>query len=236
MRLASFKGPLLLLVWQTVPVSVGPDSAGRVQLAVGWGAGQFEQRQLSCSGDVLNADPVPFNAGGARLDYWPADNARLSAFGGRLTQDHAATGWGGFQAAIEGGFVGLGVGVASMTFANVRGTGISGTVPSAYLRLGSRDRTHVRMDAFHPTTAVGTTGDVFRIGVGFNQGLRRGRRGFFGLSVGPYSDESHVGGFFGEFETPVASRVDLSFAGSWRPSAAVFDGGIRAGLRYHFGR
>jgi hypothetical protein len=231
MRLASFKGPLLLFVWQTTPVSVRPDSAGRLQLAVGWGGGQFEQRTLGCSGEVLSADPVPFTAGGVQLDYRPADNARLSAFGGRLTQHGAASGWGGFQAAVEGRAIGLGLGVARMRFPD-----IDGAVPSGYLRFGSRDRTHFRIDVFHPTTAVGATGDVVRMGVGFNQGLRRGRRGFFGLSVGPYSDESHVGGFFGELETPVASRVDLSVAGAWRPSATVFDGGVRAGLRYHFGR
>jgi hypothetical protein len=146
-----------------------------------------------------------------------------------LTQFGAASGWGGVQAAIEGRVVGFGLGVARMPFEDV-----SGAVPSAYLRFGSRDRTHFRMDAFYPTTAVGTTGDVFRMGVGFNQGLRRGKRGFVGLGVGPYADESHVGGFFGELETPIASRIDLSLAGSWRPSASVFDGGVRAGLRYHF--
>jgi hypothetical protein len=236
MRLRSFKGPLLLFVWQTAPVSVRPDSAGRLQLAVGWGGGQFEQRALSCSGEVLSADPIPFTAGGVQLDYRPADAVRLSAFGGRLTQHGVASGWGGVQAAIEGGKIGLGLGVARVTFEDVSSTGVSGTVPSAYLRLGSRDRVHFRMDAFHPTTAVGTTGDVFRMGVGFNQGLRRERRGFLGFSVGPYADESHVGGLFGELETPVASRVDLSVAAAWRPSAAVFDGGVRAGLRYHFGR
>jgi hypothetical protein len=232
MRLASYKGPLLLLAWQIVPVSVGPDSAGRFQVTVGWGGGQFEDRSVGCSGEVFSAEPVPFNAGGVQLDYWPSDQVRLSGFGGTLTENGVRSGWGGAQAALETRYVGLGLGVASMSFQEVYGA-----VPSAYVRLGSRDHVHFRMDAFHPTTAVGATGDVFRIGVGFNQGLRRGTRGFFGFNFGPYADQSgHGGGVFGEFAAPIVSRVDLSVGGSWRPSTEEFDGGIRAGLRYHFRR
>lgn len=232
MRLASYKGPLLLLAWQIVPVSVGPDSAGRFQVAVGWGGGQFEDRSVGCDGEVLSARPVRFNSGGLQLDYWPSDQVRLSAFGGMLTENGVGSGWGGAQAALETRYVGLGLGVSRISFQEVYGT-----MPSAYVRFGSRDHVHFRTDVFHPTTAVGATGDVVRIGVGFNQGLRRGKRGFVGLNAGPFTDESgHGAGFFGEFEAPIASRVDLSVGGSWRPSVEEFDGAVRAGLRYHFGR
>jgi hypothetical protein len=231
MRLASYKGPLLRLAWQIVPISAGPDSAGKLQFAVGWGGGQFEDRTIGCSGEVLSARPVPFNAGGLQLDYWASNQVRLSGFGGFVTQNGVGSGWGGAQAAFEGRYVGLGLGVASVPFDE-----FNGAVPSAYVRFGSRDHAHFRMDAFHPTTALGATGDVFRIGVGFNRGLRHGKRGFFGFNVGPYSDESHVCGFFSEFETPIASRLDMSVGGSWRPSEEESDAGIRVGLRYHFGR
>jgi hypothetical protein len=231
MRLTAFKGPLLLLAWQTAPLSLGPDSAGRIQLALGWGRGQFERRELSCAGDVVSARPVPFTTGGAELDYRPSPDTRLSAFAGRLTQGEGSSSWGGFQAAVEGAAVGLGLGAARMSFEDAHGL-----VPSGYLRIGSRDGAHFRLDVFHPTTAVGVTGDVVRMGVGFNQGMRRGRSGFLGVSVGPYSDESHVGGVFGQLDTPIARRFDLSVAAAWRPSAVFFDGGVRLGLRYHFGR
>lgn len=244
MRLASYKGPLLLLAWQIVPISAGPDSAGRFQVAVGWGGGQFEDRSISCDGDVTSARPVPFNAGGLQLDYWPSNQVRLSGFGGilaetsltgfgdTLMENRVGSGWGGAQVALESRYVGLGVGLVHTSLGEVYGT-----QPSGYLRLGSRDHVHFRTDVFHPTTSVGATGDVVRIGVGFNQGLRRGMRGFFGFNIGPYADESgHGGGFFGEFAAPIASRLDLSVGGSWRPSVEEFDGGIRAGLRYHFPR
>lgn len=230
MRFRSLTAPGVLVLLQTTPISVQHDSSGRLQLAVGWGAGQFEQRQLSCAGDVLSADPVPFSAGGVQLDYRPAGNVRLSGFVGVVTAGEHRSGWGGFQTAIEGGGAGLGVGLAGMPFEDFR------TVPSGYLRVGGRDGTHFRFDINHPTPVVGTTGDVFRIGAGFNQGLRRAPRGFFGVSVGPYSDESHIGGFFGELDMPIVSHIDLSVAGSWRPSAAFFDGGARVAVRYHLGR
>ena len=249
MHLASYKGPLLLLAWQIAPVSVGPDSAGRFQVAVGWGGGQFEDRSVDCNGDVVSARPVPFNSGGLQLDYWPSNQVRLSAFGGMLTEmrpfwvgdtlteNRVRSGWGGAQAALESRYVGLGLGVASVPFQSLTEGNAHGTHPSAYVRFGSRDHVHFRADFLHPTTALGATGDVLRFGVGFSQGLRRGKRGFFGFSFSPYTDESgHGGGLFGEFETPIAGRVDLSVGGSWRPSVEEFDGGIRAGLRYHFGR
>lgn len=237
MRLALFKGPLLLLAWQVAPVSVGPDSTGKFQLGLGWGGGQFENRSLSCEGDVLSTTAVPFNAGGAQLDYRPSGTARLSAFGGFMTQRGGHSGWGGAQAALEARIVGVGVGIASVQFEDISGGGITGAVPSLYLRFGSRDRVHFRADSFYPTYAMGTTGDVLRIGVGFNQGMHHGKRWFVGLSASPYSDESgYGGGVFGEFEAPIAPRIDLSLGASWRNSKEEFDGGARVGLRYHFGR
>ncbi len=230
MRLDLLKGPLLLLLWQTAPVSVEPDSSGRLQLTVGWGAGQFEQRELSCQGEVLSATPVPFRVGGAQVDYHPTEDVRLSGFGGVTSFGATKSGWGGFQAAIEAGGLGLGLGVARTPFEDFR------TMPSVYLRLGNREGGHFRLDMFHPTATLGVTGDVIRVGAGFNQGLRRGHRGFLGFNVGPFADQSNSVGVFGEWDVPLATQITLSVAGSVRPSAQHFDGGARAVVRYHLGR
>jgi len=108
--------------------------------------------------------------------------------------------------------------------------------PSAYLRLGNIDRAHFRADLLAPTPIAGTTGDILRVGVGFNAGRRRAVSGMLGLSVGPYSDESHVGGLFGEVYVPVAAQLDLMAAGSWRPSAELADYGIGVAARVHLVR
>jgi hypothetical protein len=208
-------------------VGVQTDASGRVQLSVGYGAGQFEDRSLNCSGDIIGIEPVPFRAGGAQLDLWPNGSTRISAFGGWSAgvMDDA---WGGVQGAWEGRFVGLGFGVAHAPFHDVH------TVPSTYLRLGNRDGLHFRSETFPPTTAIGITGDVFRMGVGFNRGLRAGPRWFAGATLGPYVDERGGGGIFGEVELPIQSRLDLSLGASLRDATQYFDGGGRVGLRYHF--
>ncbi|HXV86046.1 MAG TPA: hypothetical protein VD793_05070 [Gemmatimonadales bacterium] len=229
MRADLFKGPFLLLLWQVAPVQVQTDQAGRVQLSLGYGAGQFENRDLSCTGDILQVDPVPFKAGGAQLDYWPGAGTRVSAFGGGASGGTDDV-WGGFQVAAEGRWIGAGIGLVHAPFEDME------QVPSTYVRLGSRDRFHFRAETFPPTTAIGVTGDVLRMGVGYNRGLTRGPRGFVGATIGPYADEHGGSGIFGEFELPVAGGLDLSLAGSLRESTVFSDGGFRAGVRYHFGR
>lgn len=235
MRFSLSRGPLLLLLWQAAPVSVQQDSAGRLQLAVGFGGGAFEDRQLSCEGEVLSAEPVPFTVGGAQLDYWLTDGARLSGFGGVISSGGQRGGFGGLQAALEGRGAGIGIGYATIPWQRF-GAEVGPGTPSGYLRLGSRDRGHFRIDLFPPTPTPGATGDVFRVGVGFNRGLRHAGRGFVGLSLGPYADESHLVGFFGEVEIPMTSWLDGSLAASWRPSETYQDYGARVGLRYHLAR
>lgn len=235
MRASLLRGPLLLLLWQTAPVSIQRDSAGRVQIALGYGGGQFEQRLLGCEGEVLNADPVPVSVGGVQVDAWPAEDFRISAFGGALTSQGQTAGFGGLQLALEGRGAGIGAGLALVPWSAID-PDYSDLLPSGYLRLGSRDRGHFRLDLFHPTPTPGATGDVLRMGVGINQGLLHTGRGFFGVSAGPFSDVSHVGGFFGEAEFPVSRQLDLGLAASWRPSAQYGDASARALVRYHLGR
>jgi len=115
--------------------------------------------------------------------------------------------------------MGAGFGVAHAPFQDMQ------TVPSSYLRLGSRDRFHGRAETFPPTTAIGMTGDVFRFGVGYNRGLRRGTRWFVGANLGPYLDEHGGGGVFGEIELPVRPGLDVSFGASPRENSEYFDGG-----------
>jgi hypothetical protein len=235
MRLSLLRGPMLLLLWQTAPVSFQQDSAGRVQIALGYGAGQFEQRDLSCAGDVLSANAVPFTARGAQIDAWPATAVRITAVGGALTSGEQTVGFGGFQVALEGPGAGIGLGAAALPWSALD-QDLGRIMPSLYLRAGSRDGGHFRIDLAPPTPTPGATGDLLRMGIGVNQGLRHGVRGFFGVSVSPLFDESHVGGIFGELEFPVTRQLDLGLAGSWRSSETYDDAAARALVRYHLGR
>jgi len=226
------RGPLLLLLWQATAVGVQADSAGRYRLTVGVGAGQWEERSLGCSGEVLSADPLEYRYAGAQLDAWPSTNARLSLTAGALSYPDARTFpvVGGVVAAEWQRF-GLGAGVMTAEWADDP----SGILPSLYLRAGNRDRLHFRVDVYAPSATMPTT-DVGRIGLGFNQGLLRGAAGFVGLGIGPFSDESHLGGPFGEVAIPLSRGLDLSASASWRPSAQYADWGLSLGGRHSFGR
>lgn len=130
--------------------------------------------------------------------------------------------------ALEGRALGVGLGVVRSPFEDV-----GPTMPSVYLRLGSRDGADFRGDFMSPTPILGTSGDVLRLGVGFNAGRRRGASGSLGYSAGPYADESHIGGVFGELSVPLAKPVDLWVAGSVRPAAEYGDYGVGGGVRLH---
>ena len=228
MRSGSATATLLLVVWQAAPIQVEPDSNGPYRVTFGYGGGQYESRELSCSGDVLSAQLVDFRSTGVQFDAWPDRRFRLTAFGGVHSDDADYDGpFGGVQIAAEGQKVGFGLGAT-----RVPGQGPSG--PSLYLRLGNIDRPHFRMDFLQPSPTLGTTGWA-RIGVGFNQGHLRGVGGFFGFGVGPYSDQSHVGGPFGEVLVPVGHRFDLAAWGSWRASEQFGDWGLGLGGRYSLG-
>lgn len=229
MRPQILSGPLILLLWQAAPVSVEPDSTGRYRLSLGYGAGQYEYRTLNCAGEVVSAKPVEYHTAGAQVDVWPGDRWRLTGFGGYLS----GSPYGGFLLAAEGQNFGVGAGMVRIP------TGFedwgSGDLPSLYLRLGSIDKVHFRTDVFSPSPVFGTTGWV-RLGLGFNQGHLRGVGGLFGWGVGPYSDQSHMGGPFGELRIPAGNRFDLMLRGAWRPSYEYADWSLGIGGRYNFGR
>lgn len=231
MRSSILHAPLLLLVWQTAPVGVQPDSAGRYRFSVGYGAGQYESRTLNCAGDVVSASPVEFQTYGAQIDAWATPEFRVSGFGGMLAMDAGKYDgpYGGLVIAAEGQSIGVGAGPVVVS-------GVDGFVaPSVYLRFGNIDEVHFRTETFPPSATFGSTGWL-RAGLGYNQGHLRRPSAFFGFNMGPYSDESHVGGAFGELLVPVTGNFDLTFGGSWRPSAQYADWGLGAGMRIRAGR
>lgn len=231
MRSNLLHAPLLLLLWQVAPVDVQPDSSGRYRVSLGYGGGQYEARQLNCAGDVVSARPVGFRSSGVHVEAWPATRLRLAGFGGVLAMEAGDYDgpYVGALIAAEAQHVGFGAGPVLVS-------GTDGFVgPSLYLRLGSMDQPHVRFDALPPSPTFGATG-WGRVGIGFNLGHRSGASGFAGFSVGPYSDESHVGGLFGETFVPLSQHLDVALRGAWRPSAEYADWGAALGVRYRAGR
>lgn len=223
---------LVLALWQAAPIAVGTDAAGRLQVSLGYGFGGFEERSLNCAGDVVDATPHEFNTTGAKADYWVTPTFRLTAYGGRYGDSPGwgdyAVAYGGLLGAHEGKRLGLGVGVLASPFPE-----FDGLRASMYVRLGNRDGVHFRADVLAPSPLLGVTGDALRLGIGINPEQGRGWSAFLGYSASPYSDESHLGGVFGEFAVPIARPVDFLLSGSYRTSDSYSDYGIGAGVRVH---
>lgn len=228
MRMRNLHGPLLLAVWQFAPLSVTQDSLGTHRVSLGYGTGQFENRTLSCAGDVISADPAPYQEVGGQFDFW-RDHYRFTVYAGRHSTDLSTYDglFSGTAVAWEGQYVGLGTGVS-------RVSGSDGfTEPSFYFRLGNMDRVHFLMDVLAPTPTLGMSG-LARAGIGFNRGHLRGSSGRVGIDLPLHGDEAYPFGVSGEWLTPLTGNTDLIVQGRWAPTEEHASWGTGLGLRYSF--
>jgi hypothetical protein len=235
-KLRLLHGPLLLLLYQTAPVTVERDSLGLYRLTLGYAAGQWQDEDFSCDGQLINATPVAFQSVGGQLDVWPDRSVRVTGFAGATRDRHAdtpdpsaVTGWTGFhgiQFAYEGRSVGAGLGLAETATLD------GGLAPSLYLRFGDIDRVHFRTDMMPPSAMFPTAG-WGRIGAGYNAGHLRRAGGFLGIGVGP-ADYSEKVVFFGELRLPVGRHLTSQFNGLIGPGArdAQFGGGVALRLDF----
>ena len=228
MRAHLLHGPILLLVWEFAPISLAQDSLGNHRVTFGYGTGQFEDRSLSCAGEVLTADPIRYQEVGSQVDLW-SRHARFTLYNGRHFGDRFNDGlFGGAAVAWEGQYVGLGTGVAAMSAASHRFTG-----PSFYVRLGNMDRAHFLLDVLPPTPVRGMAG-LARAGVGFNRGHLRGRSGRLGIDLPLHYDWAYLYGFSGEWLLPVTRTADVTLQGRWGPSEEHASWGAGVGVRFTF--
>ncbi len=237
MKTALLTGPVLLLVYQTAPIHVAPDSSGRYRLSFGYGEGQYEMQHFNCAGELTGVDAMPFRTTGVQMDAWPSDRVRLSGFGGSITEGGRARGYGGLVLALEQQSWGVGGGGVRMGGRTTHG-GSGVTYPSGYLRFGNIDRLHFRTDMLAPSPVYPSAG-VMRLGLGYNQGRLDGVGAFLGLSVAgtdPEPDGEVGTGPFGELRVPVAGGFGLLLQGAWRPSRQFPDWGLGVAGSYEFGR
>lgn len=238
-RFRLLHGPLLLLLYQTAPLTARQDSVGRYRITVGYGGGQWENEQFGCQGELLSTTPVRYRSGGAQLDAWPDPHLRLTAFGGTTAQTLGATigdgccvedyhgPFGGAQLAYEGQRFGAGIGVT-------RVSGVDGfTAAAPYLRIGNMDKAHFRLDALAPNPSFPTVAWA-RLGIGFHTGHLRGTGGFLGLGFGPvdYNDKAV---FIGELGFPIARRLAGQVQGLVGPGERAGQWSTAFGVRYDFG-
>lgn len=207
-RCRRYRGLLVLVVWQ-VPVQPVIRPNGSFGLMIG--AGTDEHAELSCDGDLVRADRVPYRVAAVEGDYSLNHIVRVDAAGGFMSSD-----WASHQGAfgtvrLRGDWksFGIGAGMAlAPAFEEYPEEPSRAVWPSLYLRAGSAETVHLRLEAFPPT--VFSPQQIGRIGVGYNAVRRDQASGFIGLAgVG-----SHEGGtgVNAELSVPVANRFALRFS------------------------
>lgn len=234
LRLRAFSGPLVVLIWQTVPVGAPPDSVGRTRIWLGYGRGQFEDvyKYTSCEGvTTTDIDGIDYRTGGSRVDFWPRLNLRATGFVGRRTygKNRALSGaytgtvnpappdatYVGAEVALERQGFGIGLGVAHSPDHRPE-LGPDGrnryTLPTMYLRFGDIDHAHLRTDLFAPGEAHRSLGE-WRIGVESNTGHLRGPAWFTGAAFCHFcNDEGNIG-VFGELFWPLQRNFGIAVRG-----------------------
>jgi len=247
MRWGPLLAPLVLLGADSIHVQVIPDSTGGYRLSFGGSTGQYEGRELGCNDEVLNSWSVPQRAIGVELEARPGANSRVSIWGARDGPDLEITTWG-IQLAGEWRGGGIGGGIArtlSHDYADyVRYADYPSypgsswapveVLPSIYLRGGSEDRLHVRVE-LAPPSVFGSAAGRFRFGLATNQGWRPGTRFQAGLSVSTTADAYAPIGFYADSAIPLARHWELRLMGTVKPSADNMDGNIGFALRRSFG-
>lgn len=237
-------GPLLLLLYQAAPVNVQTDSLGRYRIGVGYAAGQWENEEFSCDGQLISATPVKHHSVGVQVDAWPDKQIRITGFGG-VTRSTAGTTvatdpgysspfidlydgtFGGGLIAYEGRKAGIGIGPTRLP-------GAGGLRTAFYLRVGNLDAAHLRMDVMTPSPALPSVG-WGRIGIGFNEGHLRRVGGFMGVGFGP-PDYSSKAAFIGELNVPVVRHLTAQLHALGGPGENATQWNLGAALRFDFGR
>ena len=211
MRLGMVTPALLILLADTLPGAMSPDSSQttstQYRVGLGYGLSQYEDKSFSCEGDLIESLPADLRGGGGLLEL-RHQKFRASAFIGSIAYDKGPPDYegiyGGLVLAGEWRTFGIGGGLG----------GVSGTeataLPSFYLRAGSLDTWHMRLEFLPPTENLASTGWL-RLGLAKRRGLEPGWGGAFGLSLVPYShlEEEFQPRLFGDLDIPMRSGGPL---------------------------
>lgn len=237
MRIRRFGGLAVVALWQLAPVTVEQDTAGNVQVAVGFGAGREEQVITNCEGQVTDRQRQAYESAGGSVDVW-VDPYRVSAFGRRILAEEvnkpgpapadtlADRLWVGLLGVREWEQLGLGIGpVVDVKSGNVR--------PAAHLRVGPADKGHTLVELGPPDPPFGG-GSVVRLGAAYSSPRFTSPRGAVGLAscLLDCFEQPEDSFFFVDLGMPVSRWFAAELQGAMSLSG---DWGISGGGRVSLG-
>jgi hypothetical protein len=247
-RASRYRGMLVIVLWQA-PVGPYPGPNGSVSMLFGGGLDQYVT-DFGCDGPTETAsqryrlaalefdrnitETVRLDAVAGGIGWEPRDRAAWSvgekssgAFGHvHLRWDWKKWGVGGgvlvlpdMNHDIDAGFSGQSAGYTAM--------------PSGYLRVGSAERLHGRLD-LAPPNASGSQVPA-RGGIAWNATRRDRPAWFVGFAVLGSSPELLGEGFAGEATLPVSGRASVRILTHYGRSYDKAMGGIALGGRFTLG-
>lgn len=205
------------------PVTVAPDSLGRLHVSLAAGRAGYEAKTFDCSGNVTDTDPVALSSAGVRVDYDLDDQVTLTAYGGAVSTPDRTFGdgtasleeeieyydgiFGGLRFARDEAHTGFGLGLMHLEGHD------NLTSVSAYVRIGNRDGLYFRGEVMPPEPTFPTSGWL-RLGVGHGLGRQRQLGWYAGAAWGPYTyDEIFSPRLFADLRLPVVDGFDLLLGG-----------------------
>jgi hypothetical protein len=247
-RASRYRGMLVIVLWQA-PVGPYAGADGSIGLLFGGGLDQYAT-EFGCSRPTQTASQR-YQLAGVEWDRDLDSNVRLEAVAGGITwQPRNVKPWqpGGSSTGVFGHanlrwdwrVVGLGGGLLVLPNMNHvddgsydrTATGYTGK-PSGYLRVGSAEGLHARIDA-SPPNALGSQ-HAIRGGLGWNATRRDRAAWFVGFASLGSSPESLGEGVAGEATLPVTPRVAVRVLGHFGTGFDKTLSGVAVGGRFALG-
>jgi hypothetical protein len=247
-RGARYRGMMVIVLWQA-PIGPHAGGDGSIGFIFGGGLDQYVT-QFGCTGPSETASQQ-YQVAAVEFDRDLGANGRVEAVAGGIrwqpdevaSRPQAVSSSGVFGHARlrrDGRRVGLGVGFLILPNMNhVDGStyeqdpsGYTG-MPSAYLRVGSAEGLHGRID-IAPPNALGSQ-QMVRSGIGWNA-TRRDQPAFFvGLASLGSSREFLGEGVAGEATLPVSPRMAVRLVGHYGTGFDKALSGVAVGARFALG-
>ena len=209
--------PLLLLLWQVVPLSLPSDRPGRFRIGFGVGGGTLtrsitQQQGVDCNGQPTVYETVTkdeFITAGASAEVRLRQGLRLHAAGGSISDGSGTVNgpFGAAQVVLERTGFAVGAGLATV------GGASRSVSPSGSLHAGPLEKVHLRADYRFPEPTFGATGWP-RIGLEFGGHEVEKLRVFGGVSyASAYRERRQAGAFF---------EAAVSLGGRFRHEGGIF--------------
>jgi hypothetical protein len=247
-RGARYRGMMVIVLWQA-PIGPYAGADGSIGFIFGGGLDQYVT-QFGCTSPTETASQR-YGVAAVEFDHNLGTNGRVEAVAGGImwnpdrvaSRPQAVSSNGAFGHARlrrDGRLVGLGVGFLILPNMNhvdgstydQKPSGYTG-MPSAYVRFGSAEGLHGRID-IAPPNALGSQ-QIIRSGIGWNA-TRRDQPALFVGAASLGSSREFLGeGVAGEATLPVSSRVSVRLVGHYGRGFDKALSGVAVGARFALG-